>query len=81
MNYAIIDGGVVVNIIVGPLPDGMEGVDVSDRPVSIGDQYSDGVFTSSGEAVLTDAEYIAQLEAENAEYEAALTELEEALNG
>ena len=81
MNYAIIENGLVVNIIVGPLPAGMEGIDVSGRPVAIGDQYSDGVFTREGEPVLTDAEHIAQLEAENAEYEAALVALEEALDG
>ena len=74
MNYAIIENGLVVNIIVGPLPAGMEGIDVSGRPVAIGDQYSDGVFTREGEPVLTDAEYIAQLEA-------ALAAFEEAVNG
>ena len=64
MNYAIIESGVVVNVIVGPLPDGMEGVSLGDRPVAIGDSYTDGVFTRNGEPVLTPAERIAALEAQ-----------------
>lgn len=48
MNYAIIENGIVVNIIVGPLPEGMEGVALGDRPVAIGDSYADGVFTRNG---------------------------------
>ena len=63
MNYAIIENGAVANIIVGPLPDGMEGVALFDRPVAIGDTFADGVFLRNGEPVLTDAERIAALEA------------------
>lgn len=64
MNDAIITNGIVTNVIVGPLPEGMEGVAVFDRPVAIGDTYVDGVFLRNGEPVLTDAERIAALEAE-----------------
>ena len=64
MNYAIIENGVVVNVIVGPLPEGMEGVALNDRPVAIGDSYTDGVFTRNGEPVLTPAERISALEAQ-----------------
>ena len=64
MDYAIIEAGVVVNVIVGPLPDGMDGVALGDRPVAIGDSYADGVFNRNGEPVLTPAERIAALEAQ-----------------
>ncbi len=70
MNIAIVANGVVVNIIVGPLPDDMSGVALGDRPVAIGDSYADGVFTRSGEVVMTPAEKIAALEARIAELEA-----------
>ena len=69
MNYAIIENGAVANIIVGPLPDGMEGVALFDRPVAIGDTFADGVFLRNGEPVLTDAERIAALEARIAKLE------------
>lgn len=75
MNYAIIENGVVVNVIVG-LPEGMDGVPLGDRPVGIGDLYADGVFTHGGVPVLTETERLA---AEVAEYDAALTEIETAL--
>lgn len=74
MNYAIIVNGIVDNIIVGPLPEGMTGVALFDRPVAIGDSYSNGMFQRNGAPVLTDAEQIAQLKA-------ALAEIEEALHG
>ena len=70
MNYAIIENGAVANIIVGPLPDGMEGVALFDRPVAIGDTFADSVFLRNGEPVLTDVERIAALEARIAELEA-----------
>ncbi len=63
MNVAILVEGIVTNIVVGPLPDGMEGVALFDRPVAIGDTFADGVFLQNGEPVLTDAERIAALEA------------------
>jgi hypothetical protein len=64
MNYAIILDGHVDNIIVGPLPNGMSGVSLGDRPVAIGDAYENGVFMRNGEPVLTNAERIAALEAQ-----------------
>ena len=69
MNFAIIESGTVVNIIVGPMPSDMEGVALGDRPVAIGDNYADGVFTRDGETILTMAERIAKLEAKIAELE------------
>ena len=69
MNVAIVVEGVVTNIIVGPLPEDVEGIPVADRPVAIGDAYTDGVFLRNGEPVLTDAERIAALEARIAELE------------
>lgn len=60
-DYAIIENGIVANVIVGPLPDGMEGVALNGRPVVIGDAYLDGVFRRNGEPVLTDAERIVAL--------------------
>ena len=62
MNYAIIENETVVNLIVGPLPDGIEGIALNDRPVAIGDEYTNGVFLRNGEPVLTEAERIAALE-------------------
>jgi hypothetical protein len=62
MNYAIIENETVVNLIVGPLPDGIAGIALNGRPVAIGDAYADGVFLRSGEPVLTSAERIAALE-------------------
>lgn len=44
MNYALIENGFVVNIIVG-LPDGFVGVCIDGHDVSTGDSYADGVFT------------------------------------
>lgn len=69
-DFAMIENGIVANVIVGPLPDGMEGIPLFDRPVAIGDTYADGVFLRNGEPVLTDAERIAALEARVAELEA-----------
>lgn len=64
MNVAILAEGVVTNIVVGPLPEDIEGIPVGDRPVAIGDTFADGVFLRNGEPVPTDAERIAELEAE-----------------
>jgi hypothetical protein len=77
MNFAIIENGVVVNVIVGPLPNGMDGVALGDRPVAIGDSYTDGVFMRDGDVVLTDAEKIAELEAQNAQLSAALSSFQQ----
>ena len=71
-DYAIIENGIVANVIVGPLPDGMEGIPLFDRPVAIGDVYADGVFLRDGEPVLTDAERITQLETQVSELKTQL---------
>ncbi len=64
MNFAIIENGTVVNVIVGPLPDGVEGVLANDS-VSIGDNYSDGTFTKPKPTEsLTIDEQIAALQAQ-----------------
>lgn len=62
MNYAIIENETVVNLIVGPLPDGIAGIALNGRPVAIGDAYEDGVFLRNGELVLTEVERIHALE-------------------
>jgi len=43
MNYAIIAGGIVINISVG-LPDGIDGVCIDGLDVAIGDRYENGEF-------------------------------------
>lgn len=65
MNYAIIENGVVGNVIVlrpanaGEFPGA---VALHDRPVGIGDSYQDGKFWRDGEEVLTAAEEIAAMQ-------------------
>ena len=59
MNYALIENGIVTNII-WLLPtnadDFPDAVPMGDRPVAIGDAYADGVFTRDGAPVLTPLE-------------------------
>ena len=79
MNYALIENGVVINLIwlyEGNAQEFPNAVPLGGRPVGIGDSYADGVFTRGGEPVLTEAE---RLSAEVAEYDAALTEIATAL--
>ena len=64
MNYALVANNLVVNIIVGPMPIGMIGVALGERPVMIGDTFSGGVFLRDGEEVLTPEE---RLEAQEEE--------------
>ena len=65
MNYTIIENGVVGNVIVlrpanaGEFPGA---VALHDRPVGIGDTYSDGRFRRDGEEVLTADEEIAAMQ-------------------
>ena len=51
-------------------------INPADRPVAIGDTYSDGKFYRDGTEILTPLEEALKT---NAEYEAALSEIEEAL--
>ena len=66
MRYAIVTGGAVTNVIVlreintGDFPGA---VALHDRPVGIGDTYSDGKFYRDGEEVLTAQEEIEQYKA------------------
>ena len=72
MNYALVENGIVTNIIwlnerneaEWPNP-----VRLYDRMVEVGDTYTDGKFYRDGKEVLTPME---QAQAEIAEYKAAL---------
>lgn len=75
MRYALIENGIVTNIITlndrntGDFP---TAVKLGDRPVGIGDTYTDGKFYRDGVEVLTQLE---QAQEEMTEYKAALQEL------
>ena len=59
MNYAIIQNGVVVNmIVIAPYntSDFPDAVPVGDKPVVIGDEYRDGKFWRDGAEILSPAE-------------------------
>lgn len=75
---AIISDGIVINIIwcsdYTPEMDTLK--DPGDRPVGIGDTYSDGKWYRDGVEILTPLEEALK---KNAEYEAALSEIESAL--
>ena len=66
MRYAIVTGGAVTDVIAlreinaGDFPGA---VALHDRPVGIGDTYSDGKFYRDGEEVLTAQEEIEQYKA------------------
>ena len=75
MRYAWIENGVVTNVIVlndRNASDFPTAVKLGDRPVAIGDTYTDGKFYRDGVEVLTPME---QAQAEMTEYKAALHEL------
>ena len=75
MRYAIVDNGAVTNIIAlndRNASDFPAAVKLGDRPVGIGDTYTDGKFYRDGVEVLTPME---QAQAEMTEYKAALNEL------
>ena len=75
MRYAMITGGVVTNIIAlndRNASDFPSAVKLGDRPVAIGDTYTDGKFYRDGVEVLTPME---QAQAEIDAYKAALNEL------
>lgn len=59
MNYALIENGIVTNIIwlyPGNASDFPNAVPLGDVPAGIGDTYEDGVFYRDGERVLTPVE-------------------------
>lgn len=66
MRYAIVTGGAVTNVIAlretnaGDFPGA---VALHDRPVGIGDTYSDGKFYRDGKELLTAQEEIEQYKA------------------
>ena len=75
MRYAMIEGGIVTNVIAlndRNASDFPSAVKLGDRPVGIGDTYTDGKFYRDGVEVLTPME---QAQAEMTEYKAALNEL------
>ena len=75
MRYALIDNGIVTNIISlndRNASDFHDAVKLGDRPVGIGDTYADGKFYRDGVEVLTPME---QAQAEMTEYKAALQTL------
>ena len=75
MRYAMVTGGVVTNIIAlndRNANDFPAAVKLGDRPVGIGDTYTDGKFYRDGVEVLTPME---QAQAEIDAYKAALNEL------
>ena len=77
-NMAFVENGIVSNILwcadMEPETDSL--IDTADRPVAIGDSYESGKFYRNGEEVLTPLQAALK---QNAEYEAALTEIETAL--
>ena len=75
MRYALIDNGIVTNVIAlndRNARDFPSAVKLGDRPVGIGDTYTDGKFYRDGVEVLTPME---QAQAEIDAYKAALHEL------
>ena len=75
MRYAIVDNCAVTNIIAlndRNASDFHAAVKLGDRPVGIGDTYTDGKFYRDGVEVLTPME---QAQSEMTEYKAALHEL------
>lgn len=75
MRYAIVTDGIVTNVIAlndRNANDFPAAVKLDDRPVGIGDTYTDGKFYRDGVEVLTPME---QAQAEIDTYKAALNEL------
>ena len=78
-SMALIENGTVANMLwcSDSEPETDTLIDPADRPVGIGDTYSDGKFCRDGVEILTPLE---AAQKQNAEYEAALSEIEEALD-
>lgn len=77
-SMALVENGVVVNVLWcsdRELETEML-IDTADRPVAIGDSYESGKFYRNGEEVLTPLQAAMK---KNAEYEAAMSEIEAAL--
>ena len=77
-SMALIENGTITNMLwcSDSEPETDILLDPADRPVAIGDTYSNGKFYRDGVEILTPLEEALKT---NAEYEAALSEIEEAL--
>lgn len=77
-NMALVENGVVVNVLwcSDRALETETLIDTADRPVGIGDTYTDGKFYRDGAEVLTPLEEALE---QNAAYEQALSEIEAAL--
>ena len=77
-SMALIENSTVTNMLwcSASEPETENLIDPADRPVSIGDTYSNGKFYRDGVEILTPLEEALK---KNAEYESALTEIETAL--
>lgn len=77
-SMARIENGLVINVLwcSDSEPETENLIAPADRPVAIGDTYSDGKFYRDGVEILTPLEEALK---KNAEYESALTEIETAL--
>lgn len=77
-SMALIENGTVANMLwcSDSEPDTDSLINPTDRPVAIGDTYSNGKFYRDGVEILTPLEEALK---KNTEYESALTEIETAL--
>lgn len=77
-SMALIENGTVVNMLwcSDSQPETDTIINPADRPVGIGDTYSNGKFYRDGVEILTPLEEALK---KNTEYESALTEIETAL--
>ena len=77
-SMALIENGTVANMLwcSDSEPETGTLVNPADRPVAIGDTYSNGKFYRDGVEILTPLE---EAQKKNAEYESALREIEAAL--
>ena len=77
-SVALIENSTVTNMLwcsaSEPETDAL--INPADRPVAIGDTYSDGKFYRDGVQILT---LLEEAQKKNTEYESALTEIETAL--
>ena len=77
-SMALIEHGTITNMLwcSDSQPETVSLINPADRPVGIGDTYSNGKFYRGGVEILTPLE---EAQKKNAEYESALTEIETAL--
>jgi len=77
-SMALVENGTVANMLwcSDSQPETESLINPADRPVGIGDAYSNGKFYRDGVEILTPLE---EAQKKNIEYESALTEIETAL--